>query len=252
MNNSLNAQADQSGCRTKSWLASIAAGVLVFLLAWKWLIWGFFPALFIGLVVFFVLGYLLINLVCDQAGQGQDSNITAAASAASAVRSEPAASPAPKPAPKPAPAPAAPKPAAAPPPVAAKPAAKAAPKPAAKVAKPAAAKPAAKKPAAKKPAAKKPAAAVAASLSGPRGGKADDLKQIKGVGPSIEKTLNGMGIYHFDQVAAWKAADIAKVEDKLPRFKGRAERDGWMAQAQKLAAGEDTEFSARVKKGDVY
>jgi len=231
MNNSLNAQADQSGCRTKSWLASIAAGVLVFLLAWKWLIWGFFPALFIGLVVFFVLGYLLINLVCDQAGQGQDSNITAAASAASAVRSEPAASPAPKPAPKPAPAPAAPKPAAAPAPVAAK--------------------PAAKKPAAK-PAVKTAAAAVSASLSGPRGGKADDLKQIKGVGPSIEKTLNGMGIYHFDQVAAWKAADIAKVEDKLPRFKGRAERDGWMAQAQKLAAGEDTEFSARVKKGGVY
>jgi len=231
MNNSLNAQADQSGCSTKSWLASIAAGVLVFLLAWKWLIWGFFPALFIGLVVFFVLGYLLINLVCDQAGQGQDSNITAAASAASAVRSEPAASPAPKPAPKPAPAPAAPKPAAAPAPVAAK--------------------PAAKKPAAK-PAVKTAAAAVSASLSGPRGGKADDLKQIKGVGPSIEKTLNGMGIYHFDQVAAWKAADIAKVEDKLPRFKGRAERDGWMAQAQKLAAGEDTEFSARVKKGGVY
>ena len=35
-------------------------------------------------------------------------------------------------------------------------------------------------------------------------------------------------------------------------LKGRVTRDGWVEQARKLAAGEETEFSQRVDKGEVY
>ena len=37
-------------------------------------------------------------------------------------------------------------------------------------------------------------------LSGPRG-VADDLKKLTGVSPTIEKKLNDLGIFHFQQIA---------------------------------------------------
>ena len=87
------------------------------------------------------------------------------------------------------------------------------------------------------------------TLSAARGGQADDLKLLKGVGPKLEQTLNGLGIYHFDQIAAWTDADTAWVDMRL-KFKGRIRRDGWIAQAGQLASGEDTEFSKRAKEED--
>lgn len=125
-------------------------------------------------------------------------------------------------------------------------AAKVAPKKSAPAKQPAAKKPAAKKakakkPAAKKTAAKKPAAKKAAAKDGapptlgkPRAGGADDLKLLKGLGPALEKTLNGLGIYHFDQIAKWGKTDIDWVDARL-RFKGRIRRDGWVKQAKSLA-----------------
>ncbi len=89
-------------------------------------------------------------------------------------------------------------------------------------------------------------------LSGARGGKADDLKQIKGVGPKLEQQLNELGFYHFDQIAAWSADEVAWVDANLKGFKGRVSRDNWTQQAKTLAAGGTTEFSKRVKDGDVY
>ncbi|GHE01426.1 hypothetical protein U879_14820 [Defluviimonas sp. 20V17] len=91
-----------------------------------------------------------------------------------------------------------------------------------------------------------------AGLSAPRDGKADDLKKIKGVGPRLELLLNSMGIYHFDQVAGWTAAEAAWVDENLEGFKGRVTRDDWVAQARLLGSGGETEFSKRVDKGDVY
>jgi predicted flap endonuclease-1-like 5' DNA nuclease len=90
------------------------------------------------------------------------------------------------------------------------------------------------------------------ALSGPRGGQADNLKEIKGVGPKLEKLLHSMGFYHFDQVAAWTADEIAWVDANLQGFKGRVSRDNWVEQAKILAAGGETEFSKRVEDGDVY
>ena len=84
-----------------------------------------------------------------------------------------------------------------------------------------------------------------------RAGGADDLKQLKGVGPALEKTLNELGFYHFDQVAGWRKKEVEWVDARL-KFKGRIERDGWVKQAKTLAKGGSTEFSKRVKKGDVY
>jgi len=72
-------------------------------------------------------------------------------------------------------------------------------------------------------------------LTGPRGGDADDLKKLKGVGPKLEGLLNEIGVYHFDQIAGWGPAEIAWVDDKL-NFRGRIERDDWVAQAQALMA----------------
>ncbi len=91
-----------------------------------------------------------------------------------------------------------------------------------------------------------------AALDGPRGGQADDLKKIKGIGPKLEKVVNGLGFYHFDQIANWTADEVGWVDENLEGFRGRVTRDDWVAQAKKLAAGEETEFSQRVDKGDVY
>ena len=84
------------------------------------------------------------------------------------------------------------------------------------------------------------------TLSAARGGQADDLKLLKGVGPKLEQTLNELGFFHFDQVAAWTDEHVAWVDDRL-KFKGRIERDGWIEQAKILAAGGETEFSKRNK-----
>lgn len=89
-------------------------------------------------------------------------------------------------------------------------------------------------------------------LDGPRGGTADDLKMIKGVGPKLEQLLNSMGFYHFDQIADWSEHEVAWVDNNLQGFKGRVTRDNWIAQAKTLAAGGETEFSKRVEGGDVY
>ncbi|MGH1413314.1 MAG: NADH-quinone oxidoreductase subunit E [Pelagimonas sp.] len=91
-----------------------------------------------------------------------------------------------------------------------------------------------------------------ATLEAARDGGADDLKLIKGVGPKLEKLLNSMGFYHFDQVAAWTGQELAWVDQNLEGFKGRATRDNWVGQAKTLASGEETEFATRAKKDDIY
>ena len=101
-----------------------------------------------------------------------------------------------------------------------------------KIAEAASSAPAADKPAPKSR--KKVAAGAPEGLSEPREGKADNLKLIKGVGPKIEGKLNEMGIYHFDQVAAWDSATIAWVDEHLS-FKGRIQRERWVSQAKELA-----------------
>ena len=47
-----------------------------------------------------------------------------------------------------------------------------------------------------------------AGIKAARGGAADDLQRIKGVGPVNEKRLHELGVYHFDQIAAWTRSEI--------------------------------------------
>ncbi|MCX7890341.1 MAG: NADH:ubiquinone oxidoreductase [Rhodobacteraceae bacterium] len=90
-----------------------------------------------------------------------------------------------------------------------------------------------------------PAAAAAApaaaptrplSLTEPRGGKADDLKVIVGIGPKLEQLCHRLGYFHFDQIAAWTPAEVAWVDENLEGFRGRVTRDRWVEQARRLVA----------------
>ena len=65
--------------------------------------------------------------------------------------------------------------------------------------------------------------------SGPRAD--DDLKKVHGIGPKLERTLKGLGITSFRQIANFQSDDIAFVTAALDAFKGRIERDDWMSSA---------------------
>ena len=86
-------------------------------------------------------------------------------------------------------------------------------------------------------AAKKAAPNKAAALKKAKAAEgSDDLKQLSGVGPALEKKLHENGVTTFAQIAAWTDADVADMDEKLS-FKGRIEREGWIAQAKELAKG---------------
>ncbi|WP_114009954.1 hypothetical protein [Cohaesibacter intestini] len=72
-------------------------------------------------------------------------------------------------------------------------------------------------------------------LKKPKGGKADDLKKIKGIGKVLEGKLNDLGIHHFEQIANWSQAEVNWVTTFLS-FKGRIEREEWIPQAKGLLA----------------
>ncbi len=77
-------------------------------------------------------------------------------------------------------------------------------------------------------------AGVSALFSAPEG-EADDLKKIGGVGPVLEGKLNALGVTRFDQIAAFTAEDIARIDEALS-FKGRIDREDWVGQAKAFVA----------------
>lgn len=97
------------------------------------------------------------------------------------------------------------------------------------------AEPVAEEAAAEEAAAADADAAPVALFDAPEG-EPDDLKLISGVGPVLETKLHALGIKKFSQVANFTADEISRVDDALS-FKGRIERDNWVAQATALAAG---------------
>jgi len=62
----------------------------------------------------------------------------------------------------------------------------------------------------------------------------DDLKQIKGIGPAIEKTLNELGIVRLSQIADMSEYDIDRVAKRLKGFRSRIYREDWIGQARDL------------------
>jgi predicted flap endonuclease-1-like 5' DNA nuclease len=75
-----------------------------------------------------------------------------------------------------------------------------------------------------------------ASIPAPRQGAPDDLTLIDGVGPKTEASLHALGIYHFDQIADWRRANVAWLDHYL-RLRGRIERERWVEQARELTRG---------------
>ena len=75
-------------------------------------------------------------------------------------------------------------------------------------------------------------------------GDPDDLTRIKGVGPKLNELLNGLGVYHFSQIAGWNSDQVAEVDSRLVRFKGRITRDRWVDQAHYLATDDIEGFEA--------
>lgn len=92
----------------------------------------------------------------------------------------------------------------------------------------------AKKAAAKTEDAPKAEAAPAAAAPVAEAGAADNLKKLTGIGPALEKKLNGAGITTFAQIAALTDAQIAELEEQLS-LSGRFAKDGWVEQAKELA-----------------
>lgn len=71
------------------------------------------------------------------------------------------------------------------------------------------------------------------AMDKPVEGTPDDLTLIGGIGPKIQDVLNSLGIWHFDQIAAWTPENIAWVDEYLS-FAGRVTREGWVEQAAVL------------------
>ncbi len=68
----------------------------------------------------------------------------------------------------------------------------------------------------------------------PINGARDKLQAIKGVGPAIEKTLNEMGIFRFQQIADMSEYDIDRIAKRLKGLRSRIYREDWIGQARDL------------------
>ncbi|MFN3846120.1 MAG: NADH-quinone oxidoreductase subunit E [Paracoccaceae bacterium] len=87
-------------------------------------------------------------------------------------------------------------------------------------------------------------------LTAARGGSADNLKEIEGIGPTLEKLCNELGFFHFDQIAAWTAGDIDWMDQNLKGFRGRVTRDKWVPQARIIVTEGLEAFRIRAKTND--
>ncbi|MBE9635395.1 endonuclease [Salipiger mangrovisoli] len=234
----------QDGCTRKCWISAALIGLVVALFALSGHK-GIVAALLLGLLATGLLGALFTWMACAPVPRLGERSPTSRLTPVveGEVPSVPEHAPS-------APAPLMAAPAAS---EAARPAASEAPKPepvAAKVETPAAER--AKEPAVAPAAAEETGGSQPVALAQPRSGAADNLKEIKGVGPKLEQLLHELGIYHFDQIAGWNAAEVGWMDENLKGFRGRVSRDDWVGQARILAAGGETEFSKRVEDGEVY
>lgn len=201
---------DMDDCARRSAIIAGLAGLASFLLFLIAGGWGFFASLFIGALTGVIAGAVLMMVMCKGASASEEAWPTAAIAQRPVARPESEGSVA---AAKPGPTAGAAKQADAERTVAPNPAATPEPEPSASN-----------------------AGTRPSALDNPRGGAADDLKRIKGIGPKLEKQCNAMGFYHFDQIAAWTEDEINWVDQNLEGFKGRVRRDHWVAQARDLAA----------------
>jgi predicted flap endonuclease-1-like 5' DNA nuclease len=213
----MSAKSGSLTCMATCWAIAALVGGLAAVLLWMLAGYSFMQGAFMGALAFVVVGVLLTVLMCrplpPPAGASVSGKVADAATASPRPAAMPAAAPVAEAAPAPAPEPVA-----------------AAPEP-----QPAPAPEAAEAEAGTKP----------ELLAAPRGGRGDDLKKIKGIGPGLEKSLNEQGVWHYAQIASWTEAELVWADQNLIKFKGRITRDDWVGQAKILAADDKTEFSKR-------
>ncbi len=82
-------------------------------------------------------------------------------------------------------------------------------------------------------------------LSAPRFLKKDDLTKVKSIDVDIEKLLNDMGIFHYDQISKWsnKNCDWA---DELLCLPGYSRDNNWISQTKVLEMGQETAYSQKL------
>ncbi len=87
-----------------------------------------------------------------------------------------------------------------------------------------------------------------AGLADARAIDANDLRQLKGVGPKFADRLAAVGITRIDQIAGWSQADIEVIDSQMGDFRGRIAADRLVEQAQLLTEGRVTEYETRFGK----
>jgi predicted flap endonuclease-1-like 5' DNA nuclease len=62
----------------------------------------------------------------------------------------------------------------------------------------------------------------------------DDLRAVRGIGPSMERMLHNLGIVSFRQLAMLDGGELERVRAELSDFRSRIEREDWVGQARTL------------------
>jgi predicted flap endonuclease-1-like 5' DNA nuclease len=71
-------------------------------------------------------------------------------------------------------------------------------------------------------------------LASSRSGAPDDLTLIDSVSLLQQTTFYSLGVFHYDQIAAWTPENVAWVDHFL-RLRGRIGEEEWIEQAEDLA-----------------
>lgn len=84
----------------------------------------------------------------------------------------------------------------------------------------------------------------------------NDLKKILGIGASIEKKLNNIGVYTYKQISEFDEDLVERVTNAIEFFPGRIYRDNWIGQAKALIEQQgmvdhDTLLHMKYKQDDL-
>lgn len=74
----------------------------------------------------------------------------------------------------------------------------------------------------------------------------DNLMKIKGIDKKVEKDLNNLGIFHFNQIASWSSKNCDWIDEFLS-LPGTAKKNQWVEQAKILETGKETVYSQKVE-----
>jgi predicted flap endonuclease-1-like 5' DNA nuclease len=69
----------------------------------------------------------------------------------------------------------------------------------------------------------------------------ENLQEIRGIGPSIEKTLNHFDIFRFNQIVAISDYEIEAIARKIKGFKSQIYREDWIGQAEIMVRNKTSE-----------